>query len=159
MLDSDVPQSAAIHALTAGAIGTMILAVMTRVMRGHTGRVLSADRATVVIYILVNIAALARVAAAVGETWTTPAAYRVGKPMDWGLCAFRHILRADGASSTADQLVSLAYSRCLSKTPEGLSHSETAPSEVKDGFPQRPIRSPVDQWPERGNLSGCHRRG
>jgi uncharacterized protein involved in response to NO len=68
-----VPQSAGIHALTAGAIGTMILAMMTRVARGHTGCELSADRETVVIYILVNIAALARVAAAaVGETWTTP---------------------------------------------------------------------------------------
>ena len=43
MLDADVPRSAAIHALTAGAIGTMILAVMTRATRGHTGRELSAD--------------------------------------------------------------------------------------------------------------------
>ena len=46
MLDADPPQSAAIHALTAGAIGTMTLAVMTRATRGHTGRALSADRAT-----------------------------------------------------------------------------------------------------------------
>ena len=38
MLDADLPRSAAIHALTAGAIGTMILAVMTRATRGHTGR-------------------------------------------------------------------------------------------------------------------------
>ena len=67
-----VPQSAGIHALTAGAIGTMVLAVMTRVARGHTGRELSADRETAVIYILVNMAALARVAAAIGATWTTP---------------------------------------------------------------------------------------
>jgi uncharacterized protein involved in response to NO len=67
-----VPQSAGIHALTAGAIGTMVLAMMTRVARGHTGRALSADRGTIVIYILVNIAAIVRVAIAVGETWTTP---------------------------------------------------------------------------------------
>jgi uncharacterized protein involved in response to NO len=46
MLDAGLPQSAAIHTLTAGAIGTMILAVMTRATRGHTGRDLSADRAT-----------------------------------------------------------------------------------------------------------------
>jgi uncharacterized protein involved in response to NO len=71
VLGLHVPQSAGIHALTAGAIGTMVLAVMTRVVRGHTGRALSADRGTVVIYILVNIAAIIRVAAAVGETWTT----------------------------------------------------------------------------------------
>jgi uncharacterized protein involved in response to NO len=67
-----VPQSAAIHALTVGAIGTMIVAVMTRVTRGHTGRALCADHATVAIYILVNIAAIVRVAAAVGEFWTMP---------------------------------------------------------------------------------------
>ena len=57
-------QSAAIHALTAGAIGTMILAVMTRATRGHTGRALVADPATTAIYVLVTLAAIARVAAA-----------------------------------------------------------------------------------------------
>jgi uncharacterized protein involved in response to NO len=72
LLDADLPQSAAIHALTVGAIGTMVLAVMTRAIRGHTGRALSADRGTVAIYILVNIAAIVRVAVAVGETWTIP---------------------------------------------------------------------------------------
>src|ERR1700737_3699613 len=71
-LGLDVPQSAAIHALTAGAIGTMTLAVMTRATRGHTGRVLSADGDTVVIYLLVNIAAIIRVAAAASEAWTMP---------------------------------------------------------------------------------------
>jgi uncharacterized protein involved in response to NO len=72
MLDADLPQSAAIHAFTAGAIGTMILAVMTRVTRGHTGRALSVDRATVAIYMLVNLAAIVRVAADFGEAWTMP---------------------------------------------------------------------------------------
>jgi uncharacterized protein involved in response to NO len=64
MLDTPVPQSAAIHALTAGAIGTMILAVMTRATRGHTGRDLTADRVTSLIYVLVSLAAATRVAAA-----------------------------------------------------------------------------------------------
>jgi len=41
VIDADIPQSAAIHALTAGAIGTTTLAVMTRATRGYTGRVLS----------------------------------------------------------------------------------------------------------------------
>lgn len=63
-LDTTFPLSAAIHALTAGAIGTMILAVMTRVTRGHTGRELTADIATNVIYGLVILAAAVRVAAA-----------------------------------------------------------------------------------------------
>jgi len=60
-----VPETAAVHALTAGAIGTMILAVMTRATRGHTGRDLAADRATSLIYVLVTVAAVARVAAAI----------------------------------------------------------------------------------------------
>lgn len=58
------PMAAAIHALTAGAIGTMILAVMTRVSRGHTGHALTADRATALIYVLVVLAAAVRIAAA-----------------------------------------------------------------------------------------------
>lgn len=63
-LEAGFPLSAAIHSLTAGAIGTMILAVMTRVTRGHTGRELRADIATSVIYGLVILAAAVRVAAA-----------------------------------------------------------------------------------------------
>jgi len=72
MLDADLPQSAAIHALTAGATGTMILAVMTRATRGHTGRALSADRATSVIYLLVSLAAITRVLAAFATAWMMP---------------------------------------------------------------------------------------
>ena len=59
-----VPLSAAIHALTVGAIGTMILAVMTRVSLGHTGRVLHAGRTTTCIYALISAAVLCRIAAA-----------------------------------------------------------------------------------------------
>ncbi len=53
----------ATHALTIGLIGGMILAVMTRATLGHTGRQLHADGPTVAIYALVNLAALARIAA------------------------------------------------------------------------------------------------
>jgi uncharacterized protein involved in response to NO len=65
-------QSAAIHALTAGAIGTMTLAVMTRVTLGHTGRELTADRSTIAIFLLVTVAAAARVVAAASGTWVMP---------------------------------------------------------------------------------------
>lgn len=68
----EVPESAAVHALMAGAAGTMILAVMTRATRGHTGRALTADRATALIYVLVTVAALARVAAAFVTAWMMP---------------------------------------------------------------------------------------
>jgi uncharacterized protein involved in response to NO len=53
----------AIHALTAGAIAVMILAVMPRVTLGHTGRTLTANRATVIIFVLINGAAVLRVCA------------------------------------------------------------------------------------------------
>ncbi len=58
-----VPRSAAIHALTAGAMATMILAVMTRASLGHTARELKANAATMIIYLLVTAGALLRVAA------------------------------------------------------------------------------------------------
>ncbi len=55
--------TAPLHALTAGAIGTMTLAVMTRATRGHTGRPLVADRGTVAIYVSITLAAVVRVGA------------------------------------------------------------------------------------------------
>ena len=64
LLGADVPEVAAVHALSAGAIGTMILAVMTRATLGHTGRPLHATPATIVIYLLITGAALLRVIAA-----------------------------------------------------------------------------------------------
>ncbi len=54
--------SAALHALTVGAIGTLTLGVMTRAALGHTGRPLVAHKAVAVAYGLVSLAALARVA-------------------------------------------------------------------------------------------------
>jgi uncharacterized protein involved in response to NO len=62
-LASAWPRSIAVHALTAGAFGTMILAVMTRVSLGHTGRALVAPRTAVVAYGLVTIGALLRTVA------------------------------------------------------------------------------------------------
>jgi uncharacterized protein involved in response to NO len=59
-----MPDSAAIHAWTAGAIGLMTLAVMTRASLGHTGQALKASPATQAIYALAVIGALARIAAA-----------------------------------------------------------------------------------------------
>lgn len=63
VLTPAIPRTAGVHALTAGAIGVMTLAVMTRATRGHTGRPLAADRATQAIYLAINLAALARVSA------------------------------------------------------------------------------------------------
>jgi len=53
--------SLATHALTTGAIGTLIIGMMTRTARGHTGRPLRADGFDLGCYILVSLAALLRV--------------------------------------------------------------------------------------------------
>lgn len=56
-----VPRSAALHALTMGGVGTMILAVATRVALGHTGRALAAAPLTVAAYVILNAAVLVRI--------------------------------------------------------------------------------------------------
>ena len=58
-----LPSTAALHALTAGAIGTMTLAVMTRATLGHTGRTLAAGPGATTIYLLVTLAAILRLLA------------------------------------------------------------------------------------------------
>jgi len=61
--------SAALHALTAGAVGTMTLAVMCRATLGHSGRALTAGPGTTAIFGMITLAALLRVGggAALGE--------------------------------------------------------------------------------------------
>lgn len=56
-----VPPTIALHALTMGAIAGMILAMQTRVPLGHTGRPLVASRPTIVAYLLLTVAVLARI--------------------------------------------------------------------------------------------------
>jgi uncharacterized protein involved in response to NO len=63
-----IPLSAGLHCWTAGAIGTMTLAIMTRASLGHTGHALVAGRVTQAIYALVVAAAVLRVAAAFEPT-------------------------------------------------------------------------------------------
>lgn len=50
-----------LHALTFGAFSTMILAMMTRVSLGHTGRALRAAPATTVSYVLLTVGAVIRI--------------------------------------------------------------------------------------------------
>jgi len=49
-----------LHALGAGAMGVLMIAVMTRAGLGHTGRPVAASRPIVVCYVLINAAALSR---------------------------------------------------------------------------------------------------
>lgn len=71
------PEAASLHALGAGAVGTMILAVMTRATLGHTGRPLVAVPGSAFAYIAVVLGALLRVLAACLpelQPWATVAA-------------------------------------------------------------------------------------
>jgi uncharacterized protein involved in response to NO len=58
------PASAGVHAWTAGAVGMMTMAVMTRASLGHTGQALVASPLTQAIYACLFLAALTRIAAA-----------------------------------------------------------------------------------------------
>ncbi|MCY1126355.1 NnrS family protein [Frigidibacter sp. RF13] len=70
-----VPLSAALHAWTAGAVGIMTLAVMTRASLGHSGRALHAGPATVAIYGFVAAGATLRIVAGLlGESDLLPLA-------------------------------------------------------------------------------------
>ncbi|RMF17036.1 MAG: NnrS family protein [Alphaproteobacteria bacterium] len=62
--------SVALHAWTAGAIGTMTLAVMSRAALGHSGRPLVADRALVAMFTAVNLAVLARLSTGLWPAFT-----------------------------------------------------------------------------------------
>lgn len=74
-----LPASGALHALTGGAVGTMILAVMTRASLGHTGRRLAAGPVTTTIYLLVTLAAVLRVMAPLaGDLYTWVAILTAG---------------------------------------------------------------------------------
>lgn len=56
-----VPVSAGVHALAVGATGGLIIGMITRTARGHTGRPLKASKPEVLAYALVMTAAVLRV--------------------------------------------------------------------------------------------------
>lgn len=66
-----LPAFPALHALTAGAIAVMTLGMMARVTLGHTGREMRSSALTNLAFVLINAAALARVA----PPLVLPAAY------------------------------------------------------------------------------------
>jgi uncharacterized protein involved in response to NO len=57
-----VSASSGTHALTVGAVGGLVIGMMTRTARGHTARPLRADGFDTACYALVSLAALVRVA-------------------------------------------------------------------------------------------------
>lgn len=87
-----LPRSVGVHALSTGAAGMMTLAVMTRASLGHTGRSLTAGRADLAIYSLVNLAALLRVAAGLSPGYAPAllAASATAWSLAFGLFAVSH---------------------------------------------------------------------
>jgi uncharacterized protein involved in response to NO len=67
-----LPQTAGLHALTAGAIGGMTLAVMTRATLGHSGRDLQANGWTAAIYLAIAAAAVLRIVATLAPALYLP---------------------------------------------------------------------------------------
>jgi uncharacterized protein involved in response to NO len=66
----------ALHAFTVGALGSMMLGLMTRVALRHTGRALTVPPVMVVAYLLIQLATLLRVGARItdaGESWIVAA--------------------------------------------------------------------------------------
>jgi len=78
-----LPETTALHALTVGAVGTMMMAVMSRAALGHTGRKLVAHPVTVAAYALVSIAALLRLLAGAFPT----VAVLAGSGLAWSLAS------------------------------------------------------------------------
>lgn len=68
-LGQAVPQTAALHALTAGAMGVMPAAVMTRATLGHTGRALTAGSGSAVLFAAIALAAALRIVAPMAGAW------------------------------------------------------------------------------------------
>lgn len=66
-----VVTAGALHGWTAGAVGLMTLAVMTRASLGHTGQPLTATRPIQAIYVAAGVGALARIVAAF-HVWRDP---------------------------------------------------------------------------------------
>lgn len=69
---TDISQTAAIHALTAGAIGTMTLAVMSRATLGHTSQPLRAGAGLTLAFLLITAAVILRIAASLWSGLFTP---------------------------------------------------------------------------------------
>jgi uncharacterized protein involved in response to NO len=60
-----------IHALTAGALTSLMVAMMMRSTLGHTGRTLDASRADVIVFLLLQVAVVLRVLAGVAADHRT----------------------------------------------------------------------------------------
>ncbi|MEW6120680.1 MAG: NnrS family protein [Pseudomonadota bacterium] len=72
-----LPQTLAVHAFTAGAMGVLILGMMARVSLGHTGRRLEAAPVMAWAFAVLNLAALVRVGLPLVAPAATPLAWHL----------------------------------------------------------------------------------
>jgi len=86
-----VARSAGVHALAVGATGGLVLGMITRTARGHTGRELKASPAEVAAYVALTGAAILRVTAALAPRWFEPAVCGAG--VLWILAFGLYVLR------------------------------------------------------------------
>jgi uncharacterized protein involved in response to NO len=96
-LGADLPRSTGLHALTAGAMGAMILAVASRVPLGHTGRPLAAPPPVAAAYLMVSLGALLRIAG----------------PLVWPAHALSVLLLSAGLWSGAFAVYAIVYAPIL----------------------------------------------
>lgn len=73
-----VARSAGVHALAVGATGGLVMGMITRTARGHTGRTLQASRGEVAAYVALMLAAILRTAGALAPGWFEPAVCSAG---------------------------------------------------------------------------------
>jgi uncharacterized protein involved in response to NO len=79
-----IPASAAFHALTIGAIASLMVAMMTRSALGHTGRVLKAGPIEIATFLMLQTAAIVRVVP--GVIWPQHyQAFVIGSAILWSL--------------------------------------------------------------------------
>jgi uncharacterized protein involved in response to NO len=104
-----------LHAFTVGALGSMMLGLMTRMSLRHTGRPLVPPPAMVAAYLLLQAAALLRVCAALagaGEPWI------VASGIAW-IAAFAIFLGCFGAILVSPSLPRSVVSPLTSDKPPG----------------------------------------
>jgi uncharacterized protein involved in response to NO len=110
---SHVAPSTALHALTAGAIGTMTLAVMTRASLGHTGREIKAGGATLAIYALVTIRGASPGWCSTTSGWLSQHAHTKRHCLERGFCPVCPLIRSDLAPARRrphlSQLISIRW--------------------------------------------------
>jgi uncharacterized protein involved in response to NO len=90
-LPMGIPTSTAFHALTVGAIASLMVAMMTRSALGHTGRALKAGRIEIGTFLLLQSAAIVRIVPGIVWPQHYPA-FLTGSATLWTLAFFVFVL-------------------------------------------------------------------